>query len=228
MSFISKTIKSLGATSRAATRTLSQSSQKRFAFVRAGTYVYLHQDVQGYGEAGQIIQVTVKEARNWLIPFRMADYVPKFDGASILPTGWTPPIDEDQFAKDPIVPAVAVSSPNPAELRKQGTGSSEEAPLSLFEFKDKLIQLKELHFERTTISEASDDGRIYGSVSSEDVSHALEEHSIIIPSDAIVIPGGRIKSLGSHQVNVRLGEFADLNVALNIHVKRGKPNPATP
>lgn len=64
---------------------------------------------------------------------------------------------------------------------------------------------------------AGESGRLYGSVTTEQIAEKLqEEHGIEIPRKKISVPGKALRTLGAHNANVRLdGEFS-ASVRVNV------------
>ncbi|KAI9094388.1 hypothetical protein DFS34DRAFT_247858 [Phlyctochytrium arcticum] len=77
----------------------------RTKFEKPPTHVILLQDVRGLGQKGEITLVDVKKARNYLVPFKMAYYVPRIRGKPVLPEGWEPRVREEEIVLETITPA---------------------------------------------------------------------------------------------------------------------------
>lgn len=67
---------------------------------------------------------------------------------------------------------------------------------------------------------ASDEGKLYGSVGINEITHALEERDIDVTRNEIVLPEGPIHSLGEYTVSIHL--HTDVSVDLPIEVISSK------
>jgi len=60
-----------------------------------------------------------------------------------------------------------------------------------------------LHFE--IAKQAGEEGKLYGSVTAQDVADALEEQGFKVDRKKIQMPSDAIKQLGTHQLAIKLG-----------------------
>ncbi|MDH5493370.1 MAG: 50S ribosomal protein L9 [Myxococcales bacterium] len=63
--------------------------------------------------------------------------------------------------------------------------------------------LAEITFEISR--QASDEGKLYGSVSTADVAKLLQEKGYAVDRRKVLVPGGAIKTVGVHELEVKLG-----------------------
>ncbi|KAJ1336556.1 ribosomal protein L9 [Batrachochytrium salamandrivorans] len=159
-------------------------------------------------------------ARRGLVPLKLAYYVPRIRGKPILPENWKPPVDEKDLGIEMITPAFSsetfkeLPSSNPIPLpgvtkfaaslqaATENMLSKEEALQQDQERRDTLIKLKPLSFQRVRI--VSDSERIFGSVSSYDVSLLLDQvHSIRVDRDTIFLNPQKLKHIGEHDAEIR-------------------------
>ena len=69
------------------------------------------------------------------------------------------------------------------------------------------------------VREASEEGKLFGSVTVRDIAEALEAEGHQVPKSQIVISGS-IKTTGAYQVKLML--HADVNVALDVNVTKSE------
>ncbi|KAJ3218221.1 hypothetical protein HDU67_006330 [Dinochytrium kinnereticum] len=165
-------------------------------------HLILKKDVKGLGKEGDIVLTTTKMARNYLVPFKLAYYVPRSGGKPILPEGWQPPVKKDDSLPDLILPAIfeaAADFSGRSKKAKTPAKESTQSPLV------SLTDIKELRFTRPVI--VPGESRIFGSVSSDDIVTRLrEEYKITVDKSAITLMAGpRIKELGPHQISIAVG-----------------------
>ncbi|TPX43111.1 hypothetical protein SeLEV6574_g05242 [Synchytrium endobioticum] len=79
---------------------------RRCKFKKADTHVYLLKAVDGLGERGDIVEVGLGHARNYLVPFKLAYYVPRLRGKAVLPSDWKPNAQTSQDDIAEITPAI--------------------------------------------------------------------------------------------------------------------------
>ncbi|KAH6560897.1 hypothetical protein BASA50_006247 [Batrachochytrium salamandrivorans] len=192
----------------------------RSKFTKPGVHVYLMKNVKGLGKQGDIVLASPIQARRGLVPLKLAYYVPRIRGKPILPENWKPPVDEKDLGIEMITPAFSsetfkeLPSSNPIPLpgvtkfaaslqaATENMLSKEEALQQDQERRDTLIKLKPLSFQRVRI--VSDSERIFGSVSSYDVSLLLDQvHSIRVDRDTIFLNPQKLKHIGEHDAEIR-------------------------
>ncbi|TPX37043.1 hypothetical protein SmJEL517_g00841 [Synchytrium microbalum] len=211
---------------RAASGAIYQS--RRCKFQKPDTHVYLLQSVATLGEKGDIVQVGLGHARNYLIPFKLAYYVPRLRDKPLLPTNWKPKAVV-QTATEQITPAVwtdpIITQQQPTQ-QQQDDGSIQDRPgrrpmatPSQPSAADILIgalnQRESLDltvtFKRVRIS--ANESKIYGSVTADDVATELGNilGVTVVPS---LVDGERIKSVGAHQMMLKLPTPIPIQVAV--------------
>ena len=145
--------------------------------------VILEQDVKGQGKKGQLVEVSDGYARNFLIPRKLA--VPATDGN------------------------VAVMKRQEKErLRKLETDKAAALEIAaklgevIVKINSKAGASKP---DDSTASAAAMRGKLFGSVTTKEISEALlEQHGIILEKNKIV-QEEPIKTFGSHEVKCKLG-----------------------
>ena len=68
--------------------------------------------------------------------------------------------------------------------------------------------------------QAGDGDRLYGSVTSRDVAAALEAAGHLVDRRKLVLPEGTLKSLGEHEVVVKLG--GEISATVKVVLKRAE------
>ena len=154
----------------------------------------------------------VGEARNYLVPFELAYYVPRVNGQPILPKDWKPAVKEADLKLEFIVPAFAT-----VPYSETQTVLPQEPVVPVAALKSSLEKVS-LRFERVRIQ--PDTTRFYGSVNVQDIVKALrQEHLLVVDKEAITIPEGKLKTLGQYSIEIKVGsqvvsiplEIADVN-----------------
>lgn len=114
-------------------------------------------------------------ARNWLVPSKLAYYLPRTKGRAILPDGWEPKIKQDSTLLEVITPAVIqvaykegaaqlVPGSSIGDGVAKVTIESEQKELSEIEMRNFLLELKSpLVFSRIKIT--ADSIKIFGTTS---------------------------------------------------------------
>ncbi|KAJ3340513.1 hypothetical protein HDU91_000837 [Kappamyces sp. JEL0680] len=175
---------------------------------------------------GDIVLSDLSRARNYLVPFQFAYYLPRFKGKAILPDGWTPPVKEEAGERVFITPAVptvpyfesptgaASFHPQPSALTFDQDGNpvpdqtqNASVPLSLSDsdlqkYLASLVQSNlgkpVVTFSRVKISSASE--KIFGSVNPNEIAEAfLDRYNLVLPKEYIT---GRLKEIGSHELQI--------------------------
>ncbi|KAJ3089139.1 hypothetical protein HK102_007102, partial [Quaeritorhiza haematococci] len=183
-------------------------------------------------------------ARNYLVPFKLAYYVPRDMGKPILPEGWKPKPTEDELRVEQIVPAFTTVSidalvqhqsvTKPTFDPNRITSPQAPTPASMTDLgkRDAIESIRSLTFERVRISK--DDKRIYGSVSADDIVEMLQsQYGIKVGKESVHMAhdgepatqgfrdGGepvRIRHIGNYKVNIRVGSNVE-DVTLDVVVK---------
>ena len=157
---------------------------------------------------GDIVLSNLSQARNWLIPSRLAYYIPRFKGKPILPDNWTAPKKLEEGELEFITPAIVTVPYNEKAPSSQGgiAGTSSKGSTSAIsesELRNILETMPEpLSFVRVRISPEST--RVFGSVTPQDIAAAFQERfNLSIPKEAIT---GRLKDIGVHNVMVSFSE----------------------
>ncbi|KAI8896110.1 hypothetical protein BC833DRAFT_598884 [Globomyces pollinis-pini] len=183
--------------------------QIRTKFTKSDLHVVLLKDVPELGTTGEIILAKRGFARNFLVPNKLAYYIPRFKGKPILPDNWTAPVVIDKSWIEVITPAI-VTVPYDDKLanmsvRRIYTGPSSTSTQTLeslpeSELRNALAKLGALTFERVPID--SDSTNIFGSVTNADVSNLLQDQfKLIVPKEAIVMD--KVKTLGIHPIQIQ-------------------------
>lgn len=158
-------------------------------------HLVLLEDVNGLGITGDIVLADRSYARNYLVPFKKAYYVPMFLGKPILPDGWVKPVTADLEYAELITPAIVNVPYSENDSAEPGV----KEILSTEELKQKLESVGLLEFSRVLIQADSD--KIFGSVSGMDISQLLKsQFGLEVGIET------RLKTIGKHQVNVSVGD----------------------
>ncbi|KAJ3332000.1 hypothetical protein HDU76_001616 [Blyttiomyces sp. JEL0837] len=158
---------------------------------------------------GEIVLASLGQARNYLIPFKLAYYVPRSKRLPILPEGWKPkenlsgkknivvlPVGFDASLLSPTSPTLMSAIASKTSTKKKAIEIDGVA----------LSAIKELTFFRPLIDPKSQ--RTFGSVSAEDISAMLRDsHGLVVERSAISIdaPNGKIKEIGKHVITINVG-----------------------
>ena len=108
------------------------------------------------------------------------------------------------YARNYLLPskiAVSVSDENIRKIQKEQAlrqQEMEKLKLELAQLKEKLEQTS-----CTVIAQATEEGRLYGSVTTAMISEALAKKGLDVPEKAIVVEDG-IKELGIYEIKVHL------------------------
>ncbi|TPX59136.1 hypothetical protein PhCBS80983_g02666 [Powellomyces hirtus] len=182
-------------------------SAQRTKFSKPDIHVFMRDNVPGIGEKGEITLVNLAQARNYLVPFGLAYYVPRIKGKPILPEGWEPRIREDDVVLETIVPAFSSVKIEQRQTLNEtsvaaGTATREKRIELDSEKHSALLAIKNLTFDRVKMR--ADSTRIYGSVTPEDiVVELLDKYGVVLEKEAVQL-GERIKDVGTHSVHVAL------------------------
>ncbi|KAI9348887.1 hypothetical protein BD770DRAFT_327111 [Pilaira anomala] len=166
---------------------------KRQAHKKANIQVKLNQFVDGIGLEGEVVAVRPGLMRNILYPTGKATYIDKRE----------PVVEEGLSASNQKSDAekLMIQQAN-MEKKKELLGHLEG--------------VRELQFNRAVVPNTDN---TFGSVTAEDLIHKLkEEFGLDVDKSAIEFKseGGRIKSLGNHQILVQIGQkTAEINVVVN-------------
>ncbi|GAA5816928.1 hypothetical protein MFLAVUS_010463 [Mucor flavus] len=167
---------------------------KRQAHKKANIQVKLNRFVEGVGLEGETVSVRPGLMRNILYPAGKATYIDKRE--PIVEQGLSSGQSEEVYAEKLLTQQANM------EKKKELLGHLEG--------------VRELKFNRAIVPNSD---HTFGSVTAEDlVSKLKEEFGLDVDKSTIEFKseGGRIKSLGSHQVLVQIGqETAEINVVVN-------------
>ncbi|KAJ3123239.1 GTPase-activating protein S13 [Nowakowskiella sp. JEL0407] len=175
----------------------------RWKFRKPGVHVYLKQDVEGLGEAGEIVIADTLKVRNLLVPFGLAYYVPRHKFKALLPQGWEPKTSGEEFTEQ-IVPAVQFESDVIDDVTPDSSSFGFERPTVTISMPNLALmqKVKEVRFQRMRVSEDSD--RIFGSVAADNVIEAIfKQIGVIIEKSSLQME--RIKTLGKTTVEINFG-----------------------
>ena len=132
--------------------------------------VILQQDVKGQGKKGQMIEASDGNARNFLLPKKLA------------------------------VPATAenINTMKQQEKAKRAQEAAEkaEAEATAQRLKEITVQIK---------AKAGNGGRLFGAVTSKEISDALSEQFGISIPKAKIVQDEPIKAFGGYELKVKLG-----------------------
>ncbi|KAI9487444.1 MAG: hypothetical protein EXX96DRAFT_615227 [Benjaminiella poitrasii] len=173
---------------RSSKNTLFYSGQqviKRQAHKKANIAVRLNQFVENIGRQDEVVSVRPGLMRNVLYPAGKATYIDK----------------SQEVLKD----AVKVEEKQQNEIQQERLKMfTEEAALKKDQLLDNLEQIRELEFNRAVVPNSD---HTFGSVTAEDLINKIKEKfGLNVDKSTIEFKseGGRIKSLGKHQVLVQL------------------------
>ncbi|KAJ3261336.1 hypothetical protein HK103_005944 [Boothiomyces macroporosus] len=187
--------------------------QIRTKFKKPDIHVYLQENVEGLGNAGDIVLAKLGYARNYLVPFKKAYYVPRHRGKPILPDNWVAPVKETGDILEKITPAIITVPYNINSIQTVTPIEQIEHIMSDMELKDALLKVQDLEFQRVRIKKDSD--KIFGSVTPADIANALLNQNISIDKEKIQ---GRFKEIGSHSATITLSEDID-PIAISIIIR---------
>ena len=93
--------------------------------------------------------------------------------------------------------------------------------------KSKALKKSELLSELsiTINARVSDEGKLFGSVGTQDICDAIKQHSIQVEKKEILLPDGPLRTIGSHKIAIRLHPDVtfdmDISVADEAEENRG-------
>ncbi|KAI8086881.1 uncharacterized protein B0P05DRAFT_532759 [Gilbertella persicaria] len=170
---------------------------KRQAHKKANIQVKLNEFVDGLGIQGEIIAVRPGLMRNILYPSGKASYVDK---------------KQANNSENGILEATKEASLDAQRLQELAQESEQKKKQLL----GHLEGVRELSFNRAVVPNSD---HTFGSVTADDlISKLREEYGLEVDKSTIEFKseGGRIKSLGKHQISVQIGqETAEINVIVN-------------
>ncbi|KAJ3195241.1 hypothetical protein HDU82_002187 [Entophlyctis luteolus] len=185
-------------------------------FRKADIHVMLYESIPGLG-------VRVGMARNYLIPFKLAYYVPRAKGIPILPKNWERKTAFDKNAIKSVLPAffdpAAMVSPAPSSLGWSASSARKASTPEQIEGASALAKVTELEFKLPLIDPKG--RRTFGSVTVEDIIAKLREaHGVtsLAKDDVVVLGmGGRIKEIGEHPITVRTPTGSLINITVKVN-----------
>ncbi|KAJ3276250.1 hypothetical protein HDV01_005698 [Terramyces sp. JEL0728] len=185
----------------------------RTKFKKPDIHLFLKENVEGLGKAGDIVLANLGYARNYLVPFKKAYYVPRHRGIPILPDNWVPPLKETADVLENITPAVVTVPYNINSIQTANPIEQIEHIMSDIELKDAVLKIQSLDFQRVRIKKDSD--KIFGSVTPTDIANSLLNLNINIDKEKIQ---GRFKEIGEHQATISISEDID-PISIKIIIK---------
>jgi hypothetical protein len=158
-------------------------------------------------------------ARNYLVPFHYAYYLPRFKGKAILPDGWKAPVKEEAGERIFITPALPLVPYFESSTQGSGQGTSafheNSSAITDRDLRAKIEAITEtplLTFARVRISK--ENVRIFGSVNPSEIAVAFrEQRDISIPKEYI---SGRLKEIGLHQIQIAFSDAEPLIVDIEV------------
>ncbi|CAO0797208.1 unnamed protein product [Mucor circinelloides] len=167
---------------------------KRQAHKKANIQVKLNQFVEGVGLQDEVVTVRPGLMRNILYPSGKASYIVKQQ--------------QDEVVDNSVVDQLEKNAANVEHLA--------QLDLKKKELLGHLEGVRQLEFNRAAVPNSD---HTFGSVTAEDlISKLKEEFGLDVDKSTIEVKseGGRIKSLGKHQVFVQIGqETAEINVVVH-------------
>lgn len=124
----------------------------------------------------------------------------------------------DGYARNYLIPKglameASASAVNEMKIRQNAEKSRKENELT----NAKKLQSKINEISLTFVSKAGENGKLFGSITSRDISEKLEkEHKITVDKRKIILPDA-IKSLGTHEIEIKL--YAGVSSILKVVVK---------
>ena len=192
---------------------------QRTKFTKADAHVCLLEDVAGLGRQGEIVLAGLGHTRNYLVPFKLAYYLPRTLGRPLLPAGWEPPIKLADIRLEFITPAFMavpyfeqVSTNDPPTANAQSDAArSLELLMSQSQTRTRLEQIPILELKRLRIN--TDSERFFGSVTPIDISAEIKQrHDITVDPASVLLATEKIKELGSHDCKITFKELDPINI----------------
>ncbi|RKO98372.1 hypothetical protein CXG81DRAFT_21384 [Caulochytrium protostelioides] len=202
-------------------------TQVRTKFIKAGIELYLVEDVAHLGARGDIIRVPVDYARNYLVPFKKACYVPRAQHHAVLPDGWAPSVPQMDEAIETILPAFSVAdlgafagAPDQAAVDAERGGLDAMAPPVKARIQQQygfLQTLAKTPIAMLRIPTADESKRFYGSVGPDDIADLLTNRGLSDATglvfhlrknaEADAVPMKLTREFGTYAVDVAFAEI---------------------
>jgi large subunit ribosomal protein L9 len=121
------------------------------------------------------------------------------------------------YARNYLIPsgkAEPATAKNIAEFEKVRAQYEAKAKDVLEQANQRAEQVKQLAI--TVSSQASDEGKLYGSVGPREVAHAITEMGVPVLKSEVIMPEGAIRAIGEYDVTIRLHSEVDTSVKIKI------------
>lgn len=128
---------------------------------------------------------------------------------------------KDGFARNFLIPfgkAVAATKANVAEFESRRNELEAKAQEALTAAQTRANTLASA--EIIISANASDEGKLYGSVGTQEISAALKEQGHDIEKKEIIMPEGAIHETGEFEIGIHL--HTDVDITLNIQIVAAK------
>lgn len=128
---------------------------------------------------------------------------------------------KDGFARNYLIPfakAVPATKANLEhfESRRQELEAKAQATLTAAQARANALE----NFTLTITANASEEGKLYGSVGTQEISRALQEQGHEIEKKEIILPEGAIHEIGEFEIIVNL--HTDVTTKINIQISPAK------
>ncbi|KAJ3009468.1 UNVERIFIED_CONTAM: hypothetical protein HDU68_002699 [Siphonaria sp. JEL0065] len=182
-------------------------------FRKSDIHVLLYESIPGLGQRGEIVQTSLGLARNYLVPFKLGYYAPRFKGKAVIPRSWERKDDIGKNAIQTVLPAFfnpskisSASIANPLKSKKAASQPGASSTLS---------QLGVLEFKRPLIDPKGK--RTFGSVSPDDIVSLLRSSfGVSVDRSDVTVDGGRIKEIGEHSVTIKSPSSSQITVQVKV------------
>lgn len=121
------------------------------------------------------------------------------------------------FARNFLIPkgkAVRASEENRSVFEGRRAELEAAANVQLAEAQARAAKLEDLAL--TLVVKAGEEGKLYGSVGTQDIADKVTEEAIEVAKAEIRLPEGVIRSLGEYQVDIQLHSDVTVSIAVSV------------
>lgn len=121
------------------------------------------------------------------------------------------------FARNGLIPqgrAIAANKENIAEFELKREELEKKAAEVLVEAEKRAVKLKAISI--TLKSQASDEGKLFGSITPREIASAVTAQGHSLEKQEINMPEGPIRTTGEHTINIQLHSDVKFDMQINV------------
>lgn len=121
------------------------------------------------------------------------------------------------YARNYLIPlnkAMPATAKNIAEFEKLRAEYEKKAAIVLEQSKQRAEKLKD--YSISIAAQASEEGKLYGSVGPREIAIAITESGIEVEKSEVLMPEGPIRVLGEFDVTIRLHSELDMSIKVQV------------